>query len=178
MLNALKRLSIIMASKTAGLIVTLSFCLAVLLMLVACGQEARQKALEPEPAPPPVTVLPHPGQVYYLGAMRQLQGNAKCQELGSAAVFAKCDVTKEEDVANAALWLASDESGYTNGHVLTIDAGITTGSTIEGPAFAEYQPMIRQAGKTGLIGKTIVPTVNNHLYPTSTHKDLFAGATS
>ncbi len=53
-----------------------------------------------------------------------------------------------DDVANAALWLASDESGYTNGHVLTIDAGITTGSTVEGPAFAEYQPMIRQACKT------------------------------
>ena len=55
-----------------------------------------------------------------------------------------------DDVANAALWLASDESGYTNGHVLTTDAGITTGSTVEGPAFAEYQPMIRQAGKSGL----------------------------
>ncbi len=55
-----------------------------------------------------------------------------------------------DDVANAALWLASDESGYTNGHVLTVDAGITTGSTVEGPAFAEYQPMIRQAGTTGL----------------------------
>ncbi len=55
-----------------------------------------------------------------------------------------------DDVANAALWLASAESGYTNGHVLTTDAGITTGSTVEGPAFAEYQPMIRQAGKTGL----------------------------
>jgi len=55
-----------------------------------------------------------------------------------------------DDVANAALWLASDESGYTNGHVLTTDAGITTGSTVEGPAFGEYQPMIRQAGKSGL----------------------------
>ena len=55
-----------------------------------------------------------------------------------------------DDVANAALWLASAESGYTNGHVLTTDAGITTGSTVEGPTFAEYQPMIRQAGKTGL----------------------------
>lgn len=55
-----------------------------------------------------------------------------------------------EDVANAALWLASDESGYTNGHVLTTDAGITTGSTVAGPAFAEYQPMFREAGKKGL----------------------------
>lgn len=55
-----------------------------------------------------------------------------------------------EDVANAALWLASDESGYTNGHVLTTDAGITTGSIAGDPAFAEYRPMFREAGKKGL----------------------------
>ena len=54
------------------------------------------------------------------------------------------------DVANAALWLASDESGYTNGHILTTDAGITTGSTALAPAFQEYQPMIREDGKSGL----------------------------
>ncbi len=55
-----------------------------------------------------------------------------------------------EDVANAALWLASDESGYTNGHTLTTDAGITTGATAGPPAFDEYQPMFREAGKKGL----------------------------
>jgi NAD(P)-dependent dehydrogenase (short-subunit alcohol dehydrogenase family) len=55
-----------------------------------------------------------------------------------------------EDVANAALWLASDEAGYTNGHVLTTDAGATTGSTAGDPAFAEYQPMFREAGRKGL----------------------------
>jgi NAD(P)-dependent dehydrogenase (short-subunit alcohol dehydrogenase family) len=55
-----------------------------------------------------------------------------------------------EDVANAALWLASDESGYTTGHTLTTDAGFTIGATAEGPAFAEYQPMIREAGQAGL----------------------------
>jgi NAD(P)-dependent dehydrogenase (short-subunit alcohol dehydrogenase family) len=54
------------------------------------------------------------------------------------------------DVANAALWLASDESGYTTGHTLTTDAGVTIGATVEGPAFAEYQPIIREAGKSGL----------------------------
>ena len=54
------------------------------------------------------------------------------------------------DVANAALWLASDESGYTTGHVLTTDSGVTTGSTVQGPEFVEYQPMIREAGKSGL----------------------------
>lgn len=57
-----------------------------------------------------------------------------------------------EDVANAALWLASDESGYTTGHTLTTDAGFTIGATTEGPAFAEYQPMIREAGQAGLPG--------------------------
>ena len=55
-----------------------------------------------------------------------------------------------QDVANAALWLASDESGYTSGLTLTVDAGATTGSTPQAPAFAEYQPMMREAGRTGL----------------------------
>lgn len=55
-----------------------------------------------------------------------------------------------EDVANAALWLASDESGYTTGHTLTTDSGVTIGATAEGPAFQERAPMIREAGKEGL----------------------------
>jgi len=54
------------------------------------------------------------------------------------------------DVANAALWLASDESGYTTGHTLTVDAGITTGAMPGGPRFSEYMPMQREAGKSGL----------------------------
>ena len=55
-----------------------------------------------------------------------------------------------EDVANAALWLASDESGYTSGHTLTTDAGLTTGASPNPPAFNQYQPMIREAGRSGL----------------------------
>ncbi len=55
-----------------------------------------------------------------------------------------------EDVANAALWLASDEAGYTTGHCLTTDAGTTTGASTNPPAFAEYQPLFREAGKHGL----------------------------
>lgn len=47
-----------------------------------------------------------------------------------------------EDVANAALWLASDESGYTTGHTLTTDAGATIGASAGKPNFSEYQPMI------------------------------------
>jgi len=57
-----------------------------------------------------------------------------------------------EDVANAALWLASDESGYTTGHTLTTDAGTTTGASTNPIAFAEYQPLFREAGKHGLEG--------------------------
>lgn len=55
-----------------------------------------------------------------------------------------------EDVANAALWLASDDSGYTSGHTLTVDAGTTTGSTPGAPNFAEYQPLLREAGQSGI----------------------------
>lgn len=57
-----------------------------------------------------------------------------------------------DDVANAVLWLASDESGYTSGLTLTVDAGITTGSVAGAPRFSEYRPMQREAGKTGMAG--------------------------
>lgn len=54
------------------------------------------------------------------------------------------------DVANAALFLASDESGYTTGHCLTTDAGTTIGASTNPIAFAEYEPLFREAGKKGL----------------------------
>jgi NAD(P)-dependent dehydrogenase (short-subunit alcohol dehydrogenase family) len=62
-----------------------------------------------------------------------------------------------EDIARAALWLSSDAAGYVNGHVLVVDAGVTTGSTA-GPGpydeyvglFDEWAPMAREHGRTGL----------------------------
>jgi NAD(P)-dependent dehydrogenase (short-subunit alcohol dehydrogenase family) len=55
-----------------------------------------------------------------------------------------------EDVANAALFLASDESGFTNGHCLTTDGGFTTGSKAGPPPHSEAVPFAREAGKTGV----------------------------
>ena len=54
------------------------------------------------------------------------------------------------DVANAALFLASDESGFTNGHCLTTDGGATTGSKPGPPPHSEAVPFMREAGRTGL----------------------------
>ncbi|MEC8299159.1 MAG: glucose 1-dehydrogenase [Pseudomonadota bacterium] len=54
-----------------------------------------------------------------------------------------------EDVVNAALWLASDESGYTSGLTLTTDAGHTIGSA-NGTPYREYQPFMAEAGKRGV----------------------------
>ncbi|MEJ2088961.1 MAG: glucose 1-dehydrogenase [Gammaproteobacteria bacterium] len=55
-----------------------------------------------------------------------------------------------EDVANAALWLASDEAGYTTGLTLTTDAGVTTGASTSLPQLFEAGAFIREAGKRGL----------------------------
>ena len=62
-----------------------------------------------------------------------------------------------EDIAKSALWLASEDAGYVSGHILVVDAGVTTGSTA-GPGpydeyvglFDEWAPMAREAGRTGL----------------------------
>jgi len=54
------------------------------------------------------------------------------------------------DVANAAMFLASDQSGYTNGHCLAVDAGATTGSKAGRPPHSDNVPFMREAGRTGL----------------------------
>lgn len=54
------------------------------------------------------------------------------------------------DIANAALYLASDEAGMVNGQCITVDGGVTTGSTTNDAPYSSPQPFMREAGKTGL----------------------------
>ena len=54
---------------------------------------------------------------------------------------------RAEDVALAALWLASDESGHTSGMTLTTDAGYTAGARPEVPTFAQREAgLVREEG--------------------------------
>tara|TARA_Y100000748_G_scaffold129739_1_gene108681 strand:+ start:258 stop:1094 length:837 start_codon:yes stop_codon:yes gene_type:complete len=54
------------------------------------------------------------------------------------------------DVANAALYLASEESGNTNGHCLVVDGGATTGSKPDDPPYSTPQEFLREGGKSGI----------------------------
>ena len=59
-----------------------------------------------------------------------------------------------EDIAHAALWLASDDAGFVSGTAIVVDGGLTTGSKEAADrgqgTFATKRPLIRQAGLRGL----------------------------
>ena len=60
-----------------------------------------------------------------------------------------------DDIAQAALWLASDEAGFVSGHTLVVDGGLTTGSKEnvapgEQGRWAIRQDLIREHGERGL----------------------------
>jgi NAD(P)-dependent dehydrogenase (short-subunit alcohol dehydrogenase family) len=59
-----------------------------------------------------------------------------------------------EDIARAALWLASDEAGFVSGTAVVVDGGLTSGSKEAADraqgTFAAHRPVIRQAGLRGL----------------------------
>jgi NAD(P)-dependent dehydrogenase (short-subunit alcohol dehydrogenase family) len=63
-----------------------------------------------------------------------------------------------DDIAHAALWLASDEAGFVSGQTIVVDGGLTTGSK-DGltpddlPRWAKRQPLLREAGRRGIAGE-------------------------
>ena len=56
---------------------------------------------------------------------------------------------RADDIAHAAVYLASDAAAFVNGHTLVVDAGLTTGSGQSMPLFENYSPMVREAGRRG-----------------------------
>lgn len=62
-----------------------------------------------------------------------------------------------DDIAHAALWLASDDAGFVSGHVLVVDGGLTTGSKEnvapgEHGRWAVRRDLVREAGRSGIPG--------------------------
>lgn len=59
-----------------------------------------------------------------------------------------------DDIARAALWLASDDAGFVSGTALVVDGGLTTGSREAAErgqgTFGARKPLIRQAGLRGI----------------------------
>jgi NAD(P)-dependent dehydrogenase (short-subunit alcohol dehydrogenase family) len=55
----------------------------------------------------------------------------RAAEQGSVALHPVGRLGLPEDIANMALWLASDESGFTSGQFFTVDGGLTAASPID-----------------------------------------------
>jgi NAD(P)-dependent dehydrogenase (short-subunit alcohol dehydrogenase family) len=64
-------------------------------------------------------------------------------------------IGEAEDIAHAALWLASDDAGFVSGHILVVDGGLTTGSREnvapgEHGRWANRRDLVREAGRSGM----------------------------
>jgi len=60
-----------------------------------------------------------------------------------------------DDIAHAALWLASDDAGFVSGQTLVVDGGLTTGSKEnvapgEHGRWASRRDLLREAGRSGM----------------------------
>ena len=67
----------------------------------------------------------------------------------------RCRIGVADDIAHAALWLASDDAGFVSGHTLVVDGGLTTGSKEnvapgEHGRWAMRRDLVREAGRSGL----------------------------
>src|ERR1700722_14754597 len=64
-------------------------------------------------------------------------------------------IGEAEDIAHAALWLASDDAGFVSGPTLVVDGGLTTGSREKvAPGghgrWASRRDLVREAGHSGM----------------------------
>ena len=64
-------------------------------------------------------------------------------------------IGEADDIAHAALWLASDDAGFVSGHILVVDGGLTSGSREnvapgEHGRWAVRSDLVREAGRSGL----------------------------
>jgi NAD(P)-dependent dehydrogenase (short-subunit alcohol dehydrogenase family) len=64
-------------------------------------------------------------------------------------------IGESSDIAQAALWLASDDAGFVSGHTLVVDGGLTTGSKEnvapgEHGRWANRRDLVREAGRSGV----------------------------
>ena len=64
-------------------------------------------------------------------------------------------IGEAEDIAHAALWLASDDAGFVSGQTLVVDGGLTTGSREnvapgEHGRWASRRDLVREAGRSGM----------------------------
>ena len=64
-------------------------------------------------------------------------------------------IGEADDIAHAALWLASDDAGFVSGQTLVVDGGLTTGSREnvapgEHGRWASRRDLVREAGHSGM----------------------------
>lgn len=57
---------------------------------------------------------------------------------------------RADDIASAALYLASNDAAFVTGHTLVVDAGLTIGAGQGLPLFQGHAPMVREAGRRGI----------------------------
>ena len=106
-----------------------------------CRYGIRVNCIAPSGVTTPLAAQAHLGDFTAMDKLRDtLAQNSPIKDRAGTA----------EDVANAALFLASDESGNTNGHCLVVDGGLTTGSTPNDPPHSDSMPFLREAGQHGL----------------------------
>jgi hypothetical protein len=59
-----------------------------------------------------------------------------------------------QDIAEAAVWLASDRAGFVSGVVLSVDGGLIAGVPEGGEPgagpYAGHRPLVREGGRRGL----------------------------